>query len=156
MSTLGTIRDAMATKISALLTSKKRIPRPRVLDQNIDKILDDAWGIYIGTSTNAEQSLGYHFSVKSTEINVVLTEKINTLDNNFVAEAAVEDSLHGDKESVIQSISEMTLEGVEGDFLNITYSSDDGGEYIYAGKNNYLALTITFIVTYSKDKTYCY
>jgi len=155
MSTLGTIRDAMVTKITTLFPNKKRIPRPRVLDQNIDNFLNDGFGIYIGPSTISDQDLGYHIAVRSSEINVVLTEKIYTLDNNHVGEAAAENSLHGNKESLIQSISEMTLEAIEDDFLNILYTSDDGGEFIFAEKNNYLALTITFTVNYSKNKTYC-
>jgi hypothetical protein len=155
MSTLGTIRNAMVTKITTLFPNKKRIPRPRVLDQNIDNFLNDGFGIYIGPSTISDQDLGYHMAVRSSEINIILTEKIYTLDNNYVGEAAAENSLHGNKESLIQSISEMTLEAIEDDFLNILYTSDDGGEFIFAEKNNYLALTITFTVNYSKNKTYC-
>ncbi len=155
MSTPGTIRDAIATKISNAYSSKTRIVRPRAIDQNNKQLLDDAYGVYIGSTSESDQNLGMHLSVKSTEIIVVLTKKIYTLENNHEGEASVEDALCDEKEVIIQNVADIKFEGVDASLVDLIYSGDDGGEYIFVEKNNYLALNITFSLLYSKDKTYC-
>ncbi len=153
MSTPGTVRNNMITQIEATLTSKTRIPNPREIAQNNDNFLMDGYGIYIGPGSPADSDLGFHFSTKAVDIIVVLTEKIYGLENEPTAAANVEDSLHDDKDSIIDAIA--NISGIDSNMISLEYTGDDGGEFIFADKNNYLALSINFALQYKKDKTYC-
>lgn len=155
MSTPAAIRDAIVTKITTLYPDKTRLVRPRVIDQNNKQLLDDGYGIYIGPTQLGDVDLGIHLSVKSTDILVILTKKIYTLENDFSGEATAENDLCNEKELVIRDVADIKSEGVDSSLVDLRYIGDDGGEYIFGEKNNYLALTMTFSLLYQKDKTYC-
>jgi len=155
MSTPGTVRDSMVTKITTLYSSKTRIPKPRALDQNNDNLMKDGYGIYLGPTTTVDDSLGPHFVVKSTEINVVISKKIYSKENDFTGEASVEDTLADERDAIINAVRDIISEGVDSNLVDLVYVGDDGGEFIFGDKNNYLAMTVNFAVQYKQDLTYC-
>lgn len=153
-SSIGIIRDSIISKIETLLPTKTRIIKPRALQQNNDRLLIDGLGVYVGSSSPSDQSLGLHMTVESSNIEIVLSKIIYSLENSYVNEAYVEDTLQLEKELIIEGLGDLTLASIENSLLSIVYAGDDGGQYIFAEKNNFLALTITFNVVYSKNKTY--
>lgn len=155
MSIAGTARDAIINKLTSTFTSKQRITKPRALELNNDNLLKDGVGIYIGSSTVSDTNLGFHISTKSTEIIIILTKRYFPLDNKHEEEAAAEDALSGEKDTVITAVAEVLRDNIGDGILDLQYVGDDGGQFIFGEKTNHLALSITYNLVYNTDKTYC-
>lgn len=132
------------TELQALFASYTEIDNPYDIEQNPEIQLKTAYGITIGTATNATRAIcGRADVIRSFDI--VLCRRINATMNDSATRITAEKNLFEDQMSIIKKF--------EGNIANVKkarYLSDNGIEFLGNDKYNYLVLRSTFEVEYSE------
>lgn len=152
MTNVTLIHNAIKSQLSALFPTKTVIPNPFELDQNNDNFLKDGYGIFYGPGSLPDFDLGIHIQGYQREFNVVLAKKVYRLESNNDQFETVQLALIEDQNTMVNSFAD--IRSIDINVVRLEYVSDSGVEFIFAEKNNYLALTTSFEVTYKEDKTY--
>lgn len=152
MSNVSDIHAALKARMASLFPSKTIIPNPFDVADNSDNLLKDGYGIYYGPAGLADFDLGIHLQSYQREFNIVLAKKVYRLESNTDQFETVQLALIEDQNTIVNSFAD--IRSIDINVVRLEYVSDGGIEFVFNEKNNYLALTTSFDVTYKEDKTY--
>lgn len=154
MSALSLIYDAMNADLEALypLPTYRKLDNPYIVEENSSLILNRGWGFAIGSGSNTKRKIGCKLSIEReiTLINTIVNR--GTVRDMTIRESAekqiMEDQFLAIKAfekdpnisvSVAQYVSKMEFQG------------DNGIEYIFDDKTNFLVMRSSFIMEYFED-----
>lgn len=152
MSNVSTIHSAIKSRLSTIFPNKTVIPNPFELDQNNDNLLKDGYGIFYGAASLPEFDLGIHIQGYLREFNIVLAKKVYRLEVDSQPFETVQLALLEDQNTMVNSLA--NVRSIDPNVVRLEYVSDSGVEFIFSEKNNYLAITTNFDVSYKELKTY--
>ena len=145
MSTISTAYDKIVTEMTTLYPSHRRLTNPYQVEQNVEKFLEQGWGISVQAGLNTERQLSCRLSVQRT-VNLILSRKFFARELNVESKADTEKLILEDHFSLLENFEkDHTLDGT---VTNFKYVSDSGIEFVFAEKNQYLVLTSVYEMEY--------
>lgn len=152
MSKITDVYNALKTRIETVLPNNTRMTNPYKPEENMEPILDRAYGIQIGSMINTERRLSCTASIQRTFV-VVLTRKYFALELDREQKQIAELQLVEDQFLLIKDFEgEPTL----GDSDAVTRSkvaSDAGIEFVFNEKDNFFKLEMDVEIEYFEDLT---
>jgi len=152
MSNVSTIHDSLIASLASLFPSKTVIPNPFNLEDNNQNLLKNGYGYFYGAAGLPEFDLGIHIQGYARDFNIVMTKNVYRTDISPDPFATTQLALLEEQNTLVNSFAD--IRNLDQNVVSIEFVSDSGVEFIFADKNNYLALTTTFAVAYREDKTY--
>lgn len=152
MSNVSTIHASLVASLASLFPSKTVIPNPFSLEDNNQNLLKDGYGYFYGPAGLPDFDLGIHIQGYSRDFNIVMTKNVYRTDISPEPFVTTQLALLEDQNTLVNSFAD--IRNLDQNVVSIEFVSDSGVEFIFADKNNYLALTTTFAVSYREDKTY--
>jgi hypothetical protein len=141
MSNVSDCYDAFVARIEAVLPNHTRLSNPYEIEQNIEPLMIQGWGLGMGASTNTNRELSCRVSIRR-QFSLVLTRKFYALEADAESKASTEKELLEDQLLVIKDLcSNSDLSGLIG---VVDFESDGGIEQVYGEKDQFLALRSTF------------
>ena len=137
---LDRIRDVV---LPALFPSKIEIPKTRDLETNIDKFLQDSWGIRIDGSVNAAYK-EFTSTAEGVAMTIILSKEAFTEAASANKRFVVEKSLLEDSVTLRKEMINHDRLGISNNILDITYDGNNGIQSIYGEK--FLYIENSFII----------
>lgn len=151
MSKISDAYDAIVLQVQNLLPSHVRLSNPYAINENTESALRQGWGIALLSGTNTERNIGCKLSV-SRQFSVVLTRKMYANELNVEGKASTEKQLFEDQFTLIQAFESDPTLGLT-DIAALKWESDNGLEFVFGEKDNFLQLNSTFTVEYFEQLT---
>ena len=121
------------------------LTNPYVLDANAEALTKTGWGVAALPINNLRRLASCAYSL-SREIEVSLTNLVVSTDRDNSARQAIEAKLFEDQLKLIKAIDE---DGTLNDLLaKNDFLGDNGIEFVFNEKNNYVALVSTWNIEY--------
>lgn len=152
MSNVSTIHTSLLASLAGMFPNKTIIPNPFNLEDNNQNLMKDGYGFFYGAAGLPDFDLGIHIQGYSREFNVVITKNVYRTDVSPDPYTTAQLALLEDQNTMVNTFAD--VRNLDQNVVSIEFVSDGGVEFIFADKNNYLALTTTFAVSYKEDKTY--
>ena len=152
MSNVTTIQNSLVTTLETLFPNKTVIPNPFNLEDNNQNLMKNGYGFFYGPASLPDFDLGIHIQGYSRDFNVVMTRNVYRTDVSPDPFSTTQLALIEDQNTLVNTFAD--VRNLDQNVVSIEFVSDSGVEFIFADKNNYLALTTTFAVAYREDKTY--
>jgi hypothetical protein len=149
MSNISTIFDTFKSKLQTWLPSHVQLTNPYAIDQNTEMALSQGFGIRWGGGGNTNRLVGCQMSVQRT-MTVIITRQFYANDLNVVGKETTEKYLMEDEYTIIKNI-ESDVDLGSSSLAKILFVSDNGIEFVFTEKDNYLKLEITFELEYFEN-----
>lgn len=150
MSTISTAYDTLVTDLETLFPSHKRMSNPYAVDQNASRILEQAWGLAVGSAINTNLELQCSYSVQRT-LRITLARKYFAIENDPAQKATTEKLLLEDHNTLVNYFTaDATLAA---NVMRVDYVSDGGIEFVFADKDQYLYISTDFSMDYKEPIT---
>jgi hypothetical protein len=146
MSKISTAFDDFKNKIIALLASHVQLTNPYAVEENTEGALNQGFGVIFGAGENTRRLVGCKMSV-ARNFNLVLTRKFYAQELNISGKETTAKDLFEDQKTVILEIEKNPTIGSTA-IAKIDYVNDNGIEFVFTEKDNYLKLETTFRVEY--------
>lgn len=143
MSNFSTLYDAIVTRIETVLSSHVRLPNPYKIEENTETYLRLGWGVAMTSATNTKRELSCRVSIRRDFV-VTITRKFYAVESNVSNKVSVEKALIEDMILLIHDFYDNTA--LPGALGIVEFESDAGINYVFSGKDSFLALPITFSV----------
>jgi len=153
MSKATDVFDALVARVAAVLPDHKRIPNPYIIEQNSERILNKGQGVTFGPGENTFRRLTNQLSV-ARDFSVIITRKSIKKETDSSGRAEDIQLLFEDQKLVIDDVEknttllDSTLSVAKSDYL-----SDNGLEFIYGEKDNFIKVESVIRVEYIEDLT---
>lgn len=151
-SNVTAIHNSLIASLAALFPDKTIIPNPFDLENNNQNFLKNGYGYFYGPAGLPEFDLGIHFQGYSRDFSIVLSRNVYRTDISTDPFATTQLQLIEDQNILVNAFAD--IRNIDQNVVTLEFVSDSGIEFVFADKNNYLALTTDFAVTYKEDKTY--
>lgn len=150
---ITSILDLFNTFIIETFATKTKIPNPFDTASNNDNLLKNGYGIHL--SSGSVSDLDYpQFVVYDRSLVVTLTKEIFRVQSDTDVLFDVQKTLLEEQNTLVTSLAKNRT--FDNDIIRVEFSGDNGIEFIYGDKFNFLKLESTFVLSYREDKTYCY
>ena len=121
------------------------LTNPYILDDNAEAFVKTGFGISASPITNLRRLASCQYSL-ARDIEITLTNLVVSTDRDNSARQAVEAKLFEDQLRIIKAIDE---DGQLNDLLaKNEFIGDNGIEFVFSEKNNYVALVSTWNIEY--------
>lgn len=145
MSNISTVYDAMITRIAAKLTTHLRLPNPYKPNENSELFLKQGYGVALGPALNTNRLVACKLSIER-QFFVSISRKYFALESSATNKASTEKQLLEDQLLLIQDFeSDPTLNGSA---FKTVYVSDNGIEYVFGEKDQFLIINSVFSIEY--------
>ena len=153
MSKATDVFDALVARLAAVLPAHKRIENPYVIENNSERVLNKGQGVAFGPAENTQRRLTNQLSV-ARDFLVTITRK--TIKKKTDSSGRAEDIqlLFEDQKLVLDDIEknttllDSTLSVAKSDYI-----SDNGLEFIFTEKDNFIKIESVIRVEYIEDLT---
>jgi len=148
MSAITTVYNELLTRITALLSSHKRLPNPNRIEENVKSLFEIGFAVALGPGENTRREFN-KLSVRRDMI-VTITRRVFKRETDPTGRADIEKLLFEDQQLLI---SDFEKDGTLGGTicLNTEYDADGGIDFVYADKDTFLKLETTFTIEYIED-----
>lgn len=148
MSVLTSAYDAMITKLGTALSGHKRMTNPYIPEQNSELLLKQAYGLSIAEAINSNREIGCDRYFIQRDMIVRISRKFYALENDVTSKATTEKLLlDDDLVAVLDAFENDRNLGVDG-VVDLQYTADQGLEFVFGDKENFLLLQTTFRMEY--------
>lgn len=149
MSSLTNIYNAVGTTLSTLYSAThKEIVNPYALELNDSLFLNRGYGFYFGPAINTKRQLSCQLSVER-EIVIINTIVNRGTDRDITIRQTAEKQLLEDQFSLISQLeNEPTIQPL---VSKLEFTGDNGIEFIFDEKFNYLYIESSFSMEYFED-----
>ncbi len=147
MSTISTAYDNLVTLMGTTFSTHSRMPNPIKPEENDEQILRLGWGISILPA--AFPSLNSCQWEVNREIQLILSRKIEAREDDAVNRADPQKSLLEDQFTLMQAIENDV--NLSGSVTGITATGDNGIEYAFLEKDNYVMVRTNFALQYFEN-----
>lgn len=148
MSLITTVFDNINSRLSSIYASPtyKKLVNPYILELNDTLSLNRGYAFYIGTGLNTKKLVG---DVVTFEREVII---INTIvnrgtDRDVTIRETAEKTLLEDQFLAIESFHQTILS----DSWDLNWESDNGVEFVFTEKQNFLSIRSNYRLRYSED-----
>lgn len=149
MSTISTAYDNLVTLVQATLTNHVRMANPIKPEENDERVLALGWGIAVLPAQFP--SLVSCQWENDRQIQIIISRKIEAREDDAINRADPQKDLLEDQFSLISVIeNDVSLSGVA---TGITPTGDNGIEYAFLEKDNFVMLRTTFALKYFENLT---
>lgn len=145
MTTISTAHDYIHTKLATVFSSHKRVANPYKIDENPSRILEQSYGVAMGSAINTNLEMQCRFSVQRN-IRITLTRKFFSLENDPAQKATTVKTLLEDHYSLVNAFEGDTTLGDS--VIRFSYVSDGGVEFVFDDKDQYLFIATDFTLDY--------
>jgi hypothetical protein len=149
MSNVSLVYQGLIQKVSGLFPDKTRIPNPYNLQDNIDKLLCDGFGIKVGPESGSEYAEFNSFTVSRTFSVVLTREMVATSSDSDVPDdislKLLEDIYEARK--MIFGPEKMGLSSI----LNVSIGSSDGVNEVKSGQRKFLSTEFSFSIDINEN-----
>jgi hypothetical protein len=146
MSNISTAFNDFKTRLSTLLPNHIGLTNPYASEQNTAGALNLGYGVVLGAGTNTKRLMGCKLSV-SRNFNLILTRKYYAQELNITGKETTAKDLFEDQKLIIAYVEKNpTIQSTA--IAKMEYDSDNGIEFIFTEKDNYLKLETVFRVEY--------
>lgn len=152
MSNITNIFNSLSQTLIDTFPGKTVIPNPFDLGENNQNLLKNGYGFYFGPAGLPDFDLGVHIQGYSREFVVVMTKNVYRTDVSLDPFSQTQLELIEEQNTLVNTFAD--VRNLDQNVVSIEFVSDGGVEFIFADKNNYLALATNFAVSYREDKTY--
>lgn len=146
MSNISTAFDNFKSMVASLLTSHLAITNPYAVEENTEGALTIGYGVIFGAAENTNRLVGCKMSVRR-DFRLVITRKFYAQELNITGKEDAAKSLFEDQKLVIAYVEKNPTIGSSA-IAKIDYVSDNGIEFVFTEKDNYLKLETVFRVEY--------
>lgn len=153
MSKVSNIYDLFEAAISTILTGKTEIPNPFDIESNNDNFLKDGYGFIYGAATGDSETYP-SFEYYTRPIVLVTTKVIYKNRSDVDVYGTVQKQMIEDQNTIITTLAKDRT--FDDDLTSLEFSGDNGVEFIFGDKFNFLKLESTFDLKYREDKYYRY
>lgn len=145
MSVVSTIYETFRANVATQLISHSRIPNPYKIEENLEPSLKQGWAIQIGPAENTNRIVCGTTTVRR-RFTLIITRKMYAQELDSTAKESVEKQLLEDLRLVLNTVeANPKLSTSSGDFK---YEGDEGIDFVFADKDNFIKLTALFSVEY--------
>lgn len=124
---------------------RHELTNPYILEDNAEPIAAAGWGVTALSNTNLQRTASCIYTL-GRDVEVVLTNLVVGTDRQMAQRQAVEAKLMEDQIRLIQAID---ADGQLHDLLaKNDFIGDNGIEFVFTEKNNYVALVSTWNIEY--------
>lgn len=153
MSNISTIYDAIVDLLEATFPDHKKMDNPYAPDLNNDRLLTKSFGIYMSGASNSNRVLDCSLSIQR-QVVIHLTRINRGTERDKDIRLSAEKALLEDHFTLLNTFYQATaLDSVNSSVANFSYESDNGVEFVFAEKNNFLLITSTFTLEYLENVT---
>lgn len=149
MSNISTIFDDFKSSVSALLSGHSQLTNPFDTAQNVESVLTRGYGIRLGPGNNTNRNISCKMSVQR-ELTLIITRKAYAQELNITGKESVEKQILEDQYLVIKAVQQSPTLGSSA-ITKIDYSSDNGIEFIFTDRDNFLKIETVFTVEYFEE-----
>lgn len=134
--------------IGETFTDKSQLTNPYVLDDNEDIFLKSGYGVAILPTSNLNRATSCLYSI-GRDVEITFTKQIFGTNRDISERQTVEKGLMQDQLDLIKAIDS---DGQLNDLLaNSAFLGDNGIEFIFNDRNNFVALTCNFTLEYHEQ-----
>lgn len=146
MSTISTVYDNLITLIPAKLPAGYvRLPNAYKIHENDETYLKQGFCVGFGHGKNTERLVGNKLTIQRA-LTLTLTRKLYSLEHAAAGKAATEKLLFEDQLILIQNFE--TDPTLNQSAMLTKYQSDNGMEYVYNGKDEFIMIQSLITVDY--------
>jgi hypothetical protein len=149
MSKITDAFDALQNKIKAVLPAHIQIPNPYKPEENNEQQLTKGWGLRIGGGENTQRALNCQMSIRRSFI-LVLTRKVRANEMNIGGKESAHKQIFEDQALVIKALESDPSLGMTS-IANAIFTDDNGLEYVFTDKDNFVKLESTVQVEYFEN-----
>jgi hypothetical protein len=148
MSKISDAYQVLIDLIKSEFTDRIELKNPYVLDDNEDIILKSGFGVTLLPTTNLKRVTSCIYTLER-EVQVVFTNQVFGTNRDMGPRQSVEKFLMDEQLKLIKAID---ASGNLNDLLaKRDFSGDNGIEFVFSERNNYLALTSSFLFEYHQN-----
>lgn len=134
--------------VAETFTDKVELTNPYILDDNPDIMLKNGFGVAILPTTNLNRATSCLYSI-GRDVEITFTRQIFGTNRDHKERQAIEKELMQDQLNLIKAIDN---DGQLNDLLaNSEFFGDNGIEFIFNDRNNFIALTNNFTIEYHEQ-----
>lgn len=145
MSNFSDLYDAIVTRVETVFPNHTRLPNPYKIEENNEAFLRQGWGLSMTSGTNSNRQLSCSISIQRS-FTISLVRKFYAVESNVDNKVTVEKQLIEDQLLLIKDLCDNS--SLDATNSLVDFESDDGIEYVYGDKDNFLVLNSTFRVEY--------
>ena len=150
MSKITQIFDQLKVIVAAELPTYKQIPNPYELEQGSSVMLAKGYGIAVGAGHNTERQLSCQQSIER-QFGILLTRQMSYTEHDAANRNLLEKEILEDHHKLNKAIEKnVSLSQI---VAKITYSSDNGLEFLGVESGRYLTIFSTFTCEYFENLT---
>lgn len=134
--------------VAETFPDKVELTNPYVIDDNEDIFLKSGFGVAILPTVNLNRATSCLYSI-GRDVEIVFTKQIFGTNRDHKERQAIEKGLMQDQLNLIKAIDN---DGQLNDLLaNSAFIGDNGIEFIFNDRNNFVALTCNFTLEYHEQ-----
>ena len=134
--------------VQATFSDKVELTNPYVIEDNEDIFLKNGFGVAILPTTNLKRATSCLYSI-GRDIEITFTKQIFGTNRDHKERQEVEKGLMQDQLDLIKAIDS---DGQLNDLLaNSDFLGDNGIEFIFNDRNNFIAFTCNFTIEYHEQ-----
>lgn len=149
MTKISDAYDLMILRLQTLFPDHRQIPNPYKLDENSELLLRQGYGLSISVGENTNRQVGCQMSIRRDMI-VSLTRVVRANEFDVSAKDSAIKQLFEDQYLLIKDVE--TYPGLNSnDIVSAKYTTDNGIQFVFGEKDNYMALETTIAVEYFEN-----
>jgi hypothetical protein len=153
MTNISIIYDAIDSFLIANFPDHKKMDNPYSPDLNNDKILNKGFGFYLGAANNSNRVLDCSISIER-QVLIHLTRVNRGTERDVSIRQNAEKELLEDHRLLLNNIlKDNSLSSTESIISRFEYQTDNGIEFVFSERGNFLLLTSIFDLEYIENIT---
>jgi len=150
MSNISDAYDFFLARIKVVLPTHTEMPNPYKVDENNENFLKKGFGLAMGSGENTTITLNNRRTFARNFI-VPISRIVRGIESNVTAKQLVQKQLYEDQFLLIQDFELDTTLNESAAVFSTSYAGDDGIQFVFGEKDNFLLLETTFSIEYKED-----